>query len=580
MTKYCLIQLGDQHFPDKAGEILDRSNFFFAAALIAIVLLGAQAPSAQGFGYSPAIPDIPTVKVEARGRLSTPQTPNRYVVTFEATTNRDGAGFTAGSPVRLDLGYSIYRRNNRYTETTATDVCTDYVPSSASCSNGWQAASSAGRSYALPSMPGGSDVVPRTLGIRLRVNQYEIPSGRDLGPVTGVAEVAYFLVPAADAFYRDGNGNEVSIWRQRAANTGSQLNKPLLIAEGIDIGDMSETDQYFGQLGSLANGLRNGGYDVAVVSFGRPLESVEVHEGGFRNAVSLVHSLKANPTMPTSVLGLSRGGVVARYALAKMEELGVEHHTSLFISYDSPQRGANINGDLQYRIYKNLGSTPDGAVVLNQFKSDAVRELLIDHIENRSVGDYATGVDKHAAFYNRLEALNNGEGYPINLRRVAWSNGSWITPTFNGDTFVYIDVQTNGFDKNVLLSNLDRQPGSFLPISFTGLVDGRSGDAADPFPATPVIKAVAYALDYILFLPTFGTAQVGTDYNVSVRNTPTFIPTSSGSRQPKLGRITMCLSGTLRHSFLPGRRRRSSEALLLIPTPAARWTTRSPQRTV
>ena len=60
MTEDMLTQLNTRRFPDKGDEIPTRSRFSFAAALTALVLLGAQVPSAQGFGYTPPCPTSPS----------------------------------------------------------------------------------------------------------------------------------------------------------------------------------------------------------------------------------------------------------------------------------------------------------------------------------------------------------------------------------------------------------------------------------------------------------------------------------------------------------------------------------------
>ena len=47
------------------------------------------------------------------------------------------------------------------------------------------------------------------------------------------------------------------------------------------------------------------------------------------------------------VVGASMGGLVSRYALGYMEKNGYNHDTRLFISFDSPQLGANVPLGLQ-----------------------------------------------------------------------------------------------------------------------------------------------------------------------------------------------------------------------------------------
>ncbi len=45
------------------------------------------------------------------------------------------------------------------------------------------------------------------------------------------------------------------------------------------------------------------------------------------------------------------GGVIARYALRKMEDAGMEHQVSLYISHDSPHLGANVPLGALYALY-------------------------------------------------------------------------------------------------------------------------------------------------------------------------------------------------------------------------------------
>ena len=50
------------------------------------------------------------------------------------------------------------------------------------------------------------------------------------------------------------------------------------------------------------------------------------------------------------VVGASMGGLISRFGLAWMEKEGLQHHTSLFISFDSPQAGAQIPLGLQQMV--------------------------------------------------------------------------------------------------------------------------------------------------------------------------------------------------------------------------------------
>ena len=63
----------------------------------------------------------------------------------------------------------------------------------------------------------------------------------------------------------------------------------------------------------------------------------------------------------TVVLGESMGGVIAKYALRKMELAGEDHETSEYISLDAPHQGANIPLSFQYAAkhipYINVGGS-------------------------------------------------------------------------------------------------------------------------------------------------------------------------------------------------------------------------------
>jgi hypothetical protein len=483
----------------------------------ALLVLAAPA-AAQGFGYTSATPHQASVRVSAKTILyGSPTNPTAKTVAFTA---RDSSGFSSAAPVLFEFEEMWYNYNNFATRADITGICTDYNTSTSACNGTWQTAntSATSRSVTFPSLAAGSDVAARSLGIRVSTARYNT-LGQLVSTSTATVARPYFLAPAPDHFFRDGSGNEVAIWRQRAQPVGTSLNKPLLIAEGIDISDRAEPDEYYGQLGPLANVVRGGGYDIAVVSFGSPLQSVRTHQTGMQNAVRLVHQMKADAAVKTTVMGLSRGGVVARYALAKMEETGVAHNTSLFISYDAPQRGANINSELQSIIFDAPNNSAESQVLVDQMKSDAVRELLQDHVSNRSPGQ-----DKHTLFYNELRALNGGFGYPQTVRRVAWSNGTWSAPTYSGNLFVEIDASASGRDRQANITALDRQPGSFLPGSFNNIIDGKTGNATEG-------DLVTYALSTALSLTatplSLFTQTFGGFFRIRVVNDVTFMPTAS-----------------------------------------------------
>jgi hypothetical protein len=63
-----------------------------------------------------------------------------------------------------------------------------------------------------------------------------------------------------------------------------------------------------------------------------------------------VDDRSGNTLQQNVVMGLSMGGLVARYALAEMTKNSVDTETRLLITHDSPHRGANVPLGLQYLI--------------------------------------------------------------------------------------------------------------------------------------------------------------------------------------------------------------------------------------
>jgi hypothetical protein len=91
-----------------------------------------------------------------------------------------------------------------------------------------------------------------------------------------------------------------------------------------------------------------------------------------QRVIQWVDSVKAvnGSTEQNVVMGLSMGGLVARYALADMTKRNISTQTRLLITHDSPHRGANVPLGLQYFI-KMLGSV--------QLFSTNIRQVYPDY---------------------------------------------------------------------------------------------------------------------------------------------------------------------------------------------------------
>lgn len=102
----------------------------------------------------------------------------------------------------------------------------------------------------------------------------------------------------------------------------------------------------------MLTSLRNQGYDVILYNYSNQ------DAGAARNAKGLNLLLqRLNEDLnvkSTSVVGLSFGGVVARYALTQSERAGTLGKVATYISFDAPYQGANVPRSVRENILRML----------------------------------------------------------------------------------------------------------------------------------------------------------------------------------------------------------------------------------
>ena len=199
-----------------------------------------------------------------------------------------------------------------------------------------------------------------------------------------------------------------------------RLEKPVIFADGFNAGpsvpddmwDHMEAGDY-----QLITELRNRGNDVILLGYAERSASILV------NAEAAIECIKRAAGQLTgdarmAVGGFSMGGLVTRYALAKMESTGAEHKTEVYFSWDSPHRGAWIPISLQalaHFLKEHLG-IPE---MSNYINSDAARQLLWRHIGTTQAEPEQDGM--RGEF---LRALGDVGGWPRQPVRLGVANGS------------------------------------------------------------------------------------------------------------------------------------------------------------
>jgi hypothetical protein len=299
----------------------------------------------------------------------------------------------------------------------------------------------------------------------------------------------------------------------------TRIQKPLIVAEGFDMGKLLMPEKVEGNSGykdftenlrfSNSTELKNliyedyKQYDIIYVDWENGVDYLQRNAFTLESVINWVNAEKAaaGSTEQNVVIGQSMGGVVARYALRDMEERGMNHDTRLFISHDAPQQGANIPVSVQYLyrsvlnqfiqtnisfggIYWLVKLIPNKGIkefdgYMNLLDAPATRQLLGNFVAS----DYAIDNSAHDEFYNELRA----KGYPQLTRNLAISNGSecGATQGFNpGD-----DIINYKTDKGLTLlgelaalavnpiagmiggTHIDTK---FFGLAFWGLIPGKS----------------------------------------------------------------------------------------------------------
>ena len=273
----------------------------------------------------------------------------------------------------------------------------------------------------------------------------------------------------------------------------SELRKTFIFVEGYDSKNEFSIDyikniiykyNYFpeeGIVARLGQRINNADYDIVILNFDNGADYIQ------RNAFLLIELInQINASKPNNeeivVAGFSMGGLVARYALTYMEEHNMNHETKLFISYDSPQKGAHIPVGIQalamtFKSNSLMTMFPGMSEALYQFRSPAAKQMLKYRIQNATT---ETGVNPANAtslvgeidvssdfinFQNEINGLNSCNGYPTQCRNVAIALGSWNSigqrSNLDLDEDGEYDLQHSGFP--MLYINISRDWSSDSP---------------------------------------------------------------------------------------------------------------------
>jgi hypothetical protein len=249
------------------------------------------------------------------------------------------------------------------------------------------------------------------------------------------------LIPDSFALAVNGKTHYYGVW-WGCENTSKCMKKPVIIVEGYDpantrflyIANPSTKSNSLYNVANeqgMADNFRNYNYDVVILNFNTGLDALEdqaeVVKALIRELKTKIAACGSNQEF--TFIGPSSGGIITRYALADMEGNGEDHNTKMFFSFDSPHKGANVPLGLQHLVTFMANTIPITWVahknikaMKGAFNATPTKELLIYH-DGQTSNQKAKPDPKSTSFFNTLNNLNGGVGYPTKCRNIAVSDG-------------------------------------------------------------------------------------------------------------------------------------------------------------
>ncbi|GAA2263755.1 hypothetical protein GCM10010232_64590 [Streptomyces amakusaensis] len=155
--------------------------------------------------------------------------------------------------------------------------------------------------------------------------------------------------------------------------------RPVIVADGFSLGRSKLDVLYQGLEGGeypFISELRRRGRDVILLGYEERSASILENADAVIGAVLRARAEQLGDARLV-VGGFSMGGIVTRYALAKMESQAIDHGAALYFSYDSPHRGASVPVGVQ--AFSHFIPFPNDFA--KQMNSPAARQMLWQHYD-------------------------------------------------------------------------------------------------------------------------------------------------------------------------------------------------------
>ncbi|MGW1494969.1 esterase/lipase family protein [Streptomyces sp. NPDC002402] len=195
------------------------------------------------------------------------------------------------------------------------------------------------------------------------------------------------------------------------------VERPVIMADGFNLGK-SNLDWLYAGLDRdypLITKLRQQGRTVILLGFEERTASI-LDNAEAAHAAILRTIAEQRDNTPLAVGGFSMGGLITRYALARLEMRRIDHRTGLYFSYDTPHRGGVIPIAIQAFAHFIPGQENPFA---RQMNSPASRQMLWRHYNSED-----GSVRQDPLREKFLEALRAVGDWPQIPRKIAVANGT------------------------------------------------------------------------------------------------------------------------------------------------------------
>jgi hypothetical protein len=262
------------------------------------------------------------------------------------------------------------------------------------------------------------------------------------------------IVPQSDKLFFDQYGNTMRLWK---GNSTSPY--PLLLSPGFDAYN-TKPEQYYRYAGSeLFDCLLENGFDIYVLYYKYNPQDLRNNAAIYSSAIDYISNTWNNSNNIVAA-GISMGGVISRYALAKAEHIGDPLPVDKWISLEAPHQGAYISKELQDFLEEKTSDDFDKYANNNA----AAKILMIYNVYDKNPDGFNiyNGTNRgiiHTNFYNELNNLN-GNGYPQLTHNIGVTFSTNVpSPHSYNDTWLNISPPNRDFE----LKPLELEAGSYLP---------------------------------------------------------------------------------------------------------------------